>query len=226
MNAKKALADRRSDHWRWTFFDSSLDLLDASLARSAEFQIKDASLSAQLPSSLGSTPSNSSSLSIPSTTSPTETQTAARSKSSASIAEPTHSIDSGSDTLTSGTGLPHSTAQSDDTVQPGLSVGAATGIGVGVTCTLFILCAAVCHIKASRRCAAKAKAAAVQQPEEGVYEYEFGKAVSVDISRHTSVMGGANAVGQIGRGKRVEQLQRCPTVRMGTGQKLSSEIPR
>lgn len=137
--------------------------------------------------------------------------------------EPTHSSLPTSAALNNGITHPIHAVPDGETGHPGLSVGAATGIAVGITCTLFGLAAAICHIKANRRRAAKAKVATANEPDEDVFEYDFGKAVSVDISRHT---GDAIAMGQIGKGKRAVQLQRCPTVMMRTGQKLSSEIPR
>ncbi|TID22047.1 hypothetical protein E2P81_ATG11161 [Venturia nashicola] len=214
------------DYWKLSFHDSSSDFFDAPLALSAEFSIKDASLSAPLPSNLGSTPSASVDLSIPAPTSSIESHTKSKTRISEPATEPTPSPEQNCIALKTNTAIPHPSIPHDETAYPGLSVGAATGIGVGITCTLFGLCAALCHIKANRRRAAKAQAANPLDLEEDVYEYEVGKAVSVDISRHVSVMGVARDMGQGRGGKRVVQVQRCPTVRMGTGQKLSSEISR
>lgn len=90
--------------------------------------------------------------------------------------EATHSSVLTSAALNNGTTHPIHAVPDCGTGYPGLSVGAATGIAVGITCTPFGLAAAVCHLKANRRRAAKAKAATANETEENIYKYEFGKA--------------------------------------------------
>ncbi|RDI81876.1 hypothetical protein Vi05172_g8232 [Venturia inaequalis] len=218
----------QGDHWRLSFHDPSSEFLDEPLAYSEEFSIEGATHTAQLASLLSPTPSILVDLSIPPATSSTETQITTKPTTSKTSVEPTLSINQGYIAFKNDTATPHSTPPPDKPVYHGLSIGATTGIGVGITIILFGLCAAVCHIKANRRRAAKAKAknaaaaAATHAPEEDVLEYQIGKAISVDISRHASVVGPASSSGK----SRSVRLQRFPTVRMGTGQKLSSEIPR
>ncbi|KAE9971711.1 hypothetical protein EG328_005440 [Venturia inaequalis] len=217
----------QGDHWRLSFHDPSSEFLDEPLAYSEEFSIEGATLTAQLASLLSPTPSILVDLSIPPATSSTETQITTKPTTSKTSVEPTPSTNQGYVAFKNDTATPHSTPPPDEPVHHGLSIGATTGIGVGITVTLFGLCAALCHMKANRRRATKAKAAAAATPapEEDVLEYQIGKAISVDISRHTSLVGPAGSRGKVGEGRSV-RLQRCPTVRMGTSQKLSSETPR